>query len=74
MQQEAERKRAFEEDRTIQFRAPANVSHLSTLLGEVLAVHRTYVSDIERASRNPTIIVVERLAKALKVSASSLIE
>ena len=39
-----------------------------------VGIHRTYVSDIERASRNPTIIVVERLAKALKVSASSLIE
>lgn len=38
MQQEAERKRAFEQDRTIQFRAPANVSHFSTLSGEVLAV------------------------------------
>ena len=41
---------------------------------ERAGIHRTYVSDIERASRNPTIIVVERLAKALKVSASSLIE
>ena len=37
-------------------------------------IHRTYVSDIERASRNPTITVVERLAIALKVSASSLVE
>ncbi len=30
-------------------------------------IHRTYVSDIERASRNPTITIVEKLAKALKV-------
>ena len=37
-------------------------------------IHRTYVSDIERASRNPTITVLERLARALKVSPSSLIE
>ncbi len=37
-------------------------------------IHRTYVSDIERAARNPTISVVEKLAKALKVSASVLIE
>ena len=37
-------------------------------------IHRTYVSDIERANRNPTISVVERLAKALKVDASVLIE
>ncbi len=37
-------------------------------------IHRTYVSDIERAARNPTITIVEKLAKALKVSASALIE
>jgi len=37
-------------------------------------IHRTYVSDIERAARNPTITVVEKLAKALKVKASVLIE
>ncbi len=37
-------------------------------------IHRTYVSDIERGRRNPTITVVEKLAKALKVSASVLIE
>ncbi len=36
-------------------------------------IHRTYVSDIERAARNPTISVVEKLAKALKVNASVLI-
>ena len=37
-------------------------------------IHRTYVSDIERGARNPTIMVVERLARALKVQASSLLE
>ncbi len=37
-------------------------------------IHRTYVSDIERAGRNPTITIVEKLAKALKVTASVLIE
>lgn len=37
-------------------------------------IHRTYVSDIERAARNPTISVVEKLAKALKDSASVLLE
>ena len=37
-------------------------------------IHRTYVSDIERANRNPTITIVEKLAKALKVKASVLIE
>lgn len=37
-------------------------------------IHRTYVSDIERAARNPTITIVEKLAKPLRVSASTLIE
>ncbi len=37
-------------------------------------IHRTYVSDVERAARNPTITIVEKLAKALKVKASELIE
>lgn len=35
---------------------------------------RSYISDIERGSRNPTIEVVERLAKALGVNAGSLLE
>ena len=30
-------------------------------------IHRTYVSDLERGARNPTITVVEKLAKALGV-------
>jgi transcriptional regulator with XRE-family HTH domain len=37
-------------------------------------VHRTYVSDIERGARNPTIIVVENLAIALGVTASDLLK
>lgn len=36
-------------------------------------IHRTYVSDIERGSRNPTITIVERLAVALGVDASELL-
>jgi transcriptional regulator with XRE-family HTH domain len=37
-------------------------------------LHRTYVSGLERAVRNPTIAIVERLAKALKVPASALLD
>jgi transcriptional regulator with XRE-family HTH domain len=37
-------------------------------------IHRTYVSDIERAARNPTITIVEKLAKPLEVSASDLLQ
>jgi transcriptional regulator with XRE-family HTH domain len=37
-------------------------------------IHRTYVSDIERGARNPTIIIVEKLAMSLNVKASELLE
>jgi transcriptional regulator with XRE-family HTH domain len=37
-------------------------------------IHRTYVSDIERGARNPTITIVEKLAAPLGVSASALLE
>ena len=37
-------------------------------------IHRTYVSDIERGKRNPTVTVVERLAKPLNVSSGSLLD
>lgn len=36
-------------------------------------VHRTYVSDIERGARNPTITVVEKLARPLGITASELL-
>jgi transcriptional regulator with XRE-family HTH domain len=36
-------------------------------------IHRTYVSDIERGARKPTITVVEKLAVALETSASDLL-
>jgi transcriptional regulator with XRE-family HTH domain len=37
-------------------------------------IHRTYVSDIERGARNPTITVVEKLAKPLGVTVGSLLD
>lgn len=37
-------------------------------------VHRTYVSDLERGARNPTISVVEKLAKALGVKLGRLLD
>ena len=36
-------------------------------------IHRTYVSDIERGKRNPTITVVEKLAKPFGAKAGELI-
>lgn len=37
-------------------------------------IHRTYVSDLERCARNPTITIVERLALAFKVRPGSLLD
>ena len=37
-------------------------------------IHRTYVSDIERGQRNPTITVVEKLAKPFDVSSGKLLD
>ncbi|MFZ2029685.1 MAG: helix-turn-helix transcriptional regulator [Vitreimonas sp.] len=43
-------------------------------LADESGLHRTYVSGIERKVRNPTIEIVERLAKALRETASALLE
>lgn len=40
---------------------------------DLAGIHRTYVSDLERGARNPTITVVEKLAQGLGVTASELI-
>ena len=37
-------------------------------------LHRTYVSDLERGARNPTITVVEKLAVALGVPVGALLD
>lgn len=36
-------------------------------------IHRTYVSDIERGRRNPTVTVVEKLAKPFDIPPGDLI-
>ena len=35
-------------------------------------LHRTYISDIERGSRNPSLVNIEKLAQALEISVSVL--
>jgi transcriptional regulator with XRE-family HTH domain len=37
-------------------------------------IHRTYVSDLERARRNPSIEVIERLANGLGVKLGELLD
>ena len=64
----------------VQHRLAANLRRLRHEQGlsqeafaEEAGIHRTYISDLERAARNPTIKLVETLAKALGVSASDLL-
>lgn len=65
----------------VRVRFGKNVRRLREKLGisqEELAhrasVHRTYCSDIERATRNPSITIVEQFAKALGVKAGELLD
>jgi len=37
-------------------------------------IHRTYVSDIERGRRNPTVTLVEKLASPFQVSPGTLLD
>ena len=41
-------------------------------LGYKARVHRTYVSDVERGARNPTVKVIWKLAEALDTKPSTL--
>ena len=43
-------------------------------LAERAGLHRTYVSGVERGVRNPTVTVLEKIAKALKVKTATLLE
>ncbi len=37
-------------------------------------IHRTYISDLERGVRNPTVSIIEKLAVALGVTAGELLD
>jgi len=43
-------------------------------LAKRAGLHRTYIGSIERSERNVSLINIERIAKALKVKISDLIE
>ena len=42
-------------------------------LAELADLHRTYVSGLERAQRNPTLTTLARIAQALSVKTSELV-
>ena len=37
-------------------------------------LHRTYISGVERGVRNPTVLVLEQIAKALKIPTARLLD
>lgn len=41
-------------------------------LAEAAGIHRTYLSDVERGTRNLSLINIERLAEALSMTLSEL--
>ena len=41
---------------------------------DLVGLHRTYISDIERLRRNPTIMVVDQIARALKITIGELLD
>lgn len=43
-------------------------------LGEHADLHRTYISGIERGVRNPTVTIVAKLAKTLRVQPGTLLD
>ena len=53
---------------------PLSTSISQEKFAEEAELHRTYVSDLERGTLNPTIRVVEKLAKALKVQLGQLLD
>jgi transcriptional regulator with XRE-family HTH domain len=64
----------------IRKRLGSNIRRLRTERGlsqeafaDLASIHRTYVSDIERGARNPTVTIVQRLGDALGVQAADLL-
>jgi transcriptional regulator with XRE-family HTH domain len=43
-------------------------------LADLTGIHRTYIGGIERGERNPTLLMIHRIADALGVSPSCLLE
>lgn len=65
----------------VQQRVGLNVRRFRSARGlsqEALAfecgLHRTYISGVERGIRNPTVVVLEKMAAALEIPASRLLD
>ncbi|MCX6813065.1 MAG: helix-turn-helix transcriptional regulator [Candidatus Azambacteria bacterium] len=42
-------------------------------IARILGVHRSYISGLERGRRNPSLLTVHKVAKALSVKANELL-
>lgn len=42
-------------------------------VAKILVVHRTYISGLERGTRNPSLLTMHKIAKALGVSPKKLL-
>ena len=58
--------------RSIRLRRAA-LGHSQEVLAELSGLHRTYVGAVERAERNVSIDNIEKIADALKISATELL-
>lgn len=61
--------RLGEEVRKQRFKAQLSQEELAKRIG----LHRTYISDIERGMRNPTVLVLVKLADGLEIEAGILV-
>ena len=43
-------------------------------IARILGVHRSYISGLERGRRNPSLVTVHKVAKALGISANELLK
>lgn len=43
-------------------------------IAKILGVHRSYISGLERGKRNPSLLTVHKVAKALGVSVNELLK
>ncbi len=43
-------------------------------LADRAKIHRTYIGGIERGERNPTLLMIHRLAEALRINPAQLLE
>lgn len=42
-------------------------------MAKILGVHRTYISGLERGRRNPSLLTIQKVAKALNISPKELL-